>query len=80
MGLVWDKLPAVHCLIVGEERRVGKRKRKGMVWAAPQRVNLYAGWVLCLETFVSLLQEGILGNVPGEAFSRILITFPGVLF
>ena len=37
-------------------------------------------WVLCLEAFLSFLQAGILGEVPGEAFSRIFVSSPGVPF
>ena len=38
------------------------------------------GGALCLEAFFSLLQVGLLGEVSGEGFSRICISFPGVLF
>ena len=37
-------------------------------------------YVLCLEIFISFLQEGILGEVSGKGFSRIFISFPGVPF
>ena len=42
--------------------------------------NRERSWVLCLEAFVSPLQVGILGEVSGEGFSRIFISFTGMLF
>ena len=37
-----------------------------------------AGRVLCLEAFICLLQVGLLGEVSGEGFSRMLIGSAGV--
>ena len=51
---------------------------KGMAQAAPQRESSCC--VLCLEDFLSLLQEEILGEVSGGGFRGIFISFPGVLF
>ena len=44
-----------------------------MGWAVPQRED--SCWVLCLEAVTSYLQVGILGEVSGESFSRIFISF-----
>ena len=49
-----------------------------MAQAAPQRESSCC--VLCLEDFLSLLQEEILGEVSGGGFRGIFISFPGVLF
>ena len=54
------------------KKEVGEIKGKGMEQAAPQRGSL--SWVLCVEAFIFLLQEGILG----KGFGRILISSPGV--
>ena len=59
---------------VGEEARDKEGKGNGM-GCSPLH------WVLCLEFYsLSLFQAGILGEVLGEGFSRIFISFPGVLF
>ena len=63
-------------MLVGEEER--EEEGKGMAQAAPQREG--GSWVHCLRAFISLLQVGILGEVSGEGFNRIFISFPGVLF
>ena len=57
----------------GGELREEEEKGKG-VGCSP------AGWGLCPEAFISFSKVGILGEVSGEGFSRIVISSPGVLF
>ena len=56
----------------------GGRKKEGVAGHAPQRES--AGWVLCLEGFLSHLKAEILGEVSGECYSRISPSSTGVPF
>ena len=56
---------------------VGKEEGNGNgLGCSPERK--LTGWVLCPEAFFSLLQAEILGEVSGEGFRRIFISFLGV--
>ena len=55
-------------------REVGDR---GWHRSAPQRES--SSWVSCLEAFLSLLQVGIQGEVPGEGFREYSSVFQGAL-
>ena len=62
---------------MGEDLREEERKENGAGHSPEGECTL---WVLPLEVFLSLLHMGVLGEVSGESFSRLFISFPGVPF
>ena len=65
-----------RCVLMGKE--VGEEGKGKGTGCSPE--GEHACWVFCLESFLSFLQAEVLEEVSGKAFSRIIISSPGVPF